>query len=147
MGGSIAWSVFVEDARMSGEKVELVHRVTDLFNERDLEAALEFLTDDFVMDWSNSIGPLRGIYDGREGLRRLWETFTEAWESIRWEPLEVSELDDDHLLVINSVHMRGKGSGVDVEASGAQLWTFRDGIPASIKLYQSKAEALAAVGP
>ena len=42
--------------------------------------------------------------------------------------------------------MRGRGSGVEVEATGAQVWTIRDGKFQRAKLYQSKAEALEAVG-
>jgi len=41
---------------------------------------------------------------------------------------------------------RGRGSGVEVEATGAQVWTIRDGKFQRAKLYQSKAEALEAVG-
>ena len=42
--------------------------------------------------------------------------------------------------------MRGKGSGVEVDATGVQLWTIVDGEARGIRLYQSKADALAAVG-
>jgi hypothetical protein len=43
--------------------------------------------------------------------------------------------------------MRGRGSGVEVDAVGAQLWTIRNGKVRSVKLYQSKADALEAAGP
>jgi ketosteroid isomerase-like protein len=131
---------------MSGENTELVRRVAALFNEVDVDAALDFAADDFVMDWSNSIGPLRGVYEGHDGVRDLFDAFSEAWEEIKWEPLEITELDDDHVLVVNHVRMRGKGSGVEVDATGAQIWTLRDGVGRRITLYQSKAEALEATG-
>ena len=41
---------------------------------------------------------------------------------------------------------RGRGSGVEVDAVGAQLWTIHDGKAQSVKLYQSKDDALAAAG-
>ena len=50
------------------------------------------------------------------------------------------------MIVVNRVRMRGRGSGVEVEATGAQVWTIRDGKFQRAKLYQSKAEALEAVG-
>jgi hypothetical protein len=44
------------------------------------------------------------------------------------------------------VRMRGRASQVDVQAIGAQVWTIRNGKRGSAKLYQSKAEALDALG-
>jgi hypothetical protein len=36
---------------------------------------------------------------------------------------------------------RGRGSGVEVEGHGAQLWTARDGLLARMRLFQSREEA------
>jgi ketosteroid isomerase-like protein len=98
------------------------------------------------MDWSNSIGPLKGVYKGREAVLELWESFLEAWDDVQWDPQEIIELDDARLIVVNHVRMRGRGSGVEVEATGVQLWTITDGKGRSVKLYQSKSEALEAAG-
>ncbi len=46
----------------------MVHRVNDLFNAKEIEQALDLVDDDLDMDWTNSIGPLKGVYRGREGL-------------------------------------------------------------------------------
>ena len=131
---------------MSQENVELVRRVNNLFNAKEVEQALDLVGEDFEMDWTNSIGPLKGVYRGRRGVLELWTSFLDAWESVRWDPQEIIEVDEEHLLVINHVRMRGRGSGVDVEATAAQLWTFTDGEARRIKLYQSKADALEAAG-
>jgi hypothetical protein len=131
---------------MSQENVEVVHRVNDLFNAKEVEQALDLVGDEFEMDWTNSIGPLRGVYRGRRGVLELWKSFLDAWESVRWDPQEIIEVDEARLIVMNHVRMRGRGSGVEVDATAAQLWTFSDGEPRRIKLYQSKAEALEAAG-
>ncbi len=65
---------------------------------------------------------------------------------MRWDPEEVIEVDESRLIVVNHVRMRGRGSGVEVDAKAAQLWTLRAGRAKRIKLYQSKAEALEAAG-
>ena len=127
---------------MPQENVEVVHRVNDLFNAKEVEQALDLVGDEFEMDWTNSIGPLRGVYRGRRGVLELWKSFLDAWESVRWDPQEIIEVDEARLIVMNHVRMRGRGSGVEVDATAAQLWTFSDGEPRRIKLYQSKAEAL-----
>jgi ketosteroid isomerase-like protein len=131
---------------MSQENVELVRRTIDLFNAKEIDQALERVHDDFEMDWSNSIGPLKGVYRGRLEVLALWASFLDAWETVRWEPEEIVDVDDKRLIVVNRVRMRGRGSGVDVEATGVQLWTIAAGKGERIKLFQTKAEALEAAG-
>jgi ketosteroid isomerase-like protein len=58
----------------------------------------------------------------------------------------VVELGDDRVLSVSRLQMRGRGSGVEVNASGASIWTIRDGKAAAVTLYQSKAQALEAAG-
>ena len=55
-------------------------------------------------------------------------------------------MDDTRVVVVNHVRMRGRGSGVDVDATGVQLWTIKAGEAQRVKLYQSKADALEAAG-
>jgi hypothetical protein len=47
---------------------------------------------------------------------------------------------------VTLVRARGKGSGVVIEAHGASVWSVCDGKVTRAKLFQSKAEALEAVG-
>ena len=129
---------------MAQDNVELVRRIIELFNRKDIARVLDAVADDFELDWSNSIGPLKGVYKGREGALELWESFLDAWDEIRWDPQEIIEVDEARVILVNHVRMRGGGSGVDVEATAAQLWTITDGKGRSVKLFQSKAEALAA---
>ena len=131
---------------MSGENVEIVRRVFDSINRGDVDGALERAAEDFEMDWSNSIGPAKGIYRGKEEVRKAWTSFVEAFDELRWDPVEIIEVDESRLIAVNHVRMRGRGSGIEVDAVGAQLWTISEGIGRSIKLYQSKAEALEAAG-
>ena len=129
---------------MAQDNVELVRRIIELFNRKDIARVLDAVADDFELDWSNSIGPLKGVYKGRDGALELWESFLDAWDQVRWDPQEIIEVDEARVILVNHVRMRGGGSGVDVEATAAQLWTITDGKGRSVKLYQSKAEALAA---
>jgi ketosteroid isomerase-like protein len=131
---------------MSEENVEVVRRIIDAINRRDVDAVVESATDDFVTDWTNSRGLLSGVHRGRDQVRAAFETFLDPWDSLRWEPKEVIELGDDRVLTVSRLQMRGRGSGVEVNARGASIWTIRDGKAAAITLYQSKAEALEAAG-
>src|SRR5215216_940092 len=131
---------------MSQENVEIVLRALDSINRGDIDGALEPAADDFEMDWSNSIGPLKGIHRGREEVMKFWLSFLDAFDSLQWVPEEIIDIDESRVIVVNHVRMRGRSSGVRVEGIGAALWTFRDGKARSIKLFQSKAEALEAAG-
>jgi ketosteroid isomerase-like protein len=132
---------------MSQENIEIVRTTIDSINRRDLDQALEAAHEDFEADWSNSIAPHAGVYRGWERVRDLFEAFLEAWEELRWDPQEIVEVDEARVLVVNRVQGRGRGSGVEVDARSAQLWTITGGEVRSVKLYQSKADALEAVGP
>jgi ketosteroid isomerase-like protein len=131
---------------MSEENVELVRRVFDSINRGDVDAALEAAADDIQADWSNAVGPLKGVYRGKQQVRKLWTSFVEAFDELRWDPEEIIEVDDSRVIAVNHVRMRGRESGVEVDAVGAQLWTISEGKGRSLKLYQSKADALEAVG-
>jgi len=131
---------------MSEGNIELVRRTIDLVNATEIDRALEELADDFEMDWSNSIGPLKGIYRGRQEVLKLWRTFLDAWDAVQWDPEEIIEVDESRVIAVNHVRARGRGSGAAVDSVGALLYTISDGKARSIKLFQSKAEALEAVG-
>ena len=124
----------------------MVRRVFGSINRGDVDGALESAADDFEMDWLNSIGPLKGVYRGRREVEKAWRSFLEAWDSLSWDPEEIIDVDESRVIAVNHVRMRGRDSGVDVDAAGAQLWTIGDGKIRSLKLYQSKAEALEAAG-
>ena len=65
---------------------------------------------------------------------------------MRWDPEEIIDVDDFRVIAVNHVRMRGRESGVEADAVGARLWTISEGKSRRLKLYQSKAEALEAVG-
>jgi ketosteroid isomerase-like protein len=131
---------------MSQENVELVRGTIDSLNRRDLDRVLEAAHEDFEADWLNSIAPHSGVHRGRERARELFESFLEAWDEFRWEPQEIIDVDDARVVSVSRVRMRGLGSGVEVDATGASLWRITGGKVRSIKIYQSKADALEAVG-
>ncbi len=125
---------------------EIVRGIIDAVNRGDLDAAIEKVSQDCEADWSNSRGPLSGIYQGRDGMRELISSFLEAWESVRWEVEEWIELEGDRVVTVSQFHLRGQESGVEVSARGASIWTIRDGEATALTLYQSQNEALAAAG-
>jgi ketosteroid isomerase-like protein len=131
---------------MSHENMEIVKRFEDSWAAGDLDATLECIHDEVVFDWSDSIGPFAGIYEGPDGMVRFWQELRDAFEEFRPEALELVEAGPESVITLDVVRGRGKGSGIEIEAQGAMLWSFRDGKIAHAKMFQTKEEALQAAG-
>jgi ketosteroid isomerase-like protein len=131
---------------MSQENVEIVRRAFEAWNEGDPARALEEVADDMVVDFSNSIGPPRGVYRGKEEALALFTELFEDFDNVRWDPEEIIDVDESTVVVVSHVRARGRGSGVPVDTRTAQVWHFSGGMGRGLTLYQSKAEALEAAG-
>ena len=128
---------------MSQENLEAVRRSFEAFNRRDFDAAFEDFAPDFELDFTRAIGIDRGTYTLAQ-FRRLNESLAELWESNR---LVADELIDAGELVVVPWTSRLRGrDGIEVQARGTWLCTFRDGLVVRICLYQELDEALEAAG-
>jgi ketosteroid isomerase-like protein len=130
---------------MSEENVATLRAVWDAINRGALDEAFRHVPDDFIADWSSSEAPEAAIYRGRDAIKRRFQDTLEAWSEYEYFETEIVDAGD-HIVRVGGVRARGKGSGAEVVAHGAQLWTFRNGTPISISLHQSKEEALEAIG-
>jgi ketosteroid isomerase-like protein len=99
------------------------------------------------MEWIPlDVLPDAGPYRGPEGVRRFWEEWGDAFDDFRAEPVEYAE-GGESVIVITRVHGRGRDSGAPVDAPGfPMVWTTRDNVIVRVEMFQSRAEALAAVG-
>jgi ketosteroid isomerase-like protein len=129
---------------MSQEQVEVVRRVIDAFNRRDLDAAGRYNDDGVEVDWSRSRGVEAGIYRGREAVRGFWNTFFEMFVRVTVSPDEFIECGE-HIVMPNRTHFCGR-DGVEVEAHSVVVVTFHNGRIVQWRLYQERAEALQGIG-
>jgi ketosteroid isomerase-like protein len=134
---------------MSQENVEVVRELFDAVFVRDDPARFdggipETIDPEIEIDWSNSKMPNNGVYGFRDAIRMLQENM-DIWEVSTTDPEEIIDAGDQ-VVVAARLRGKGKGSGVEVDARGAQLWTLRDGRVVRVKGYQSKDEALEGVG-
>ncbi len=116
----------------------------------DSEAALSLYDPEVELDFTRlrhaqAIG--RGLYHGHEGLRSWYREWYEAWENFE-EICE--ELIDAGERVISVWNQRGRGraSGAEVELPhrAAAVWTLREGKIIRLVGFDSREEALEAVG-
>ena len=104
---------------------------------------LAHATPDVVADWSASIGPLRGRYEGAEELRGAYRAFAEAFSEIDWQAHDHSWLTRDLVVFSTTLDARGRGSGVPTTGRGAQAWAFAGDKVQVLKVFQGREEALA----
>jgi ketosteroid isomerase-like protein len=124
--------------------VEVIRRVTDAFNRRDLDAAAQDVDPEAVVDWSRSPGVEAGIYRGRQAVRDFWNTFLETWERVTISVVEFIDCGES-VVVPGLTHFLGR-DGIEVEAYGVTVVTLRDGRIVEWRLFRERAEALKAVG-
>ena len=131
---------------MSRDKVDVVRRLADAYNRRDVDRAFaELVTCDF--EWyPATTSALDGSgYRGREGLERFWSDTSENWEEFRMIADEFRDLGD-RVLVLGRLKGRGKGSGAPVEQPFANILEFRGVRVCRARVYFDRAEGLRAAG-
>jgi ketosteroid isomerase-like protein len=130
---------------MSAEYVELTRRGYLEFAE-GLPLTEDDATDDFAWDMSNFSGWMeQPVYDGVPGMQAFLADWTAAWDDWR---LDLQELHDagDKVVAVLLQRGRSKLTGMPLEMTFAQVWTFRDGLRARMEMYSDVAEAMRAAG-
>lgn len=138
---------------MSRENVEVVRRVHEATARHDSQATLALY--DPEVEWDISQHPAAGltagssiedqIYRGHEGLRRLFRSRKEAFETIEDR---IEELIDagDQVISIGTTHARGRASGAEVKRINCQVWTIRNGKVVRVASFGTREDALRAAG-
>jgi uncharacterized protein len=125
------------------DDVKLLREAYEALNHGDTERALAVLDDD--AEWcEHSDLPEAGLYRGRDSIRAFLEGFLESWDDFTQETEDVLAGERSVLILLKS-HSRGKGSGINVEAQYAHLWTMEGGRGVRVDAYFSRDEALRAL--
>jgi thiamine-phosphate pyrophosphorylase len=125
------------------EAIEAALRAAEaMYRDRDWEVVRPYVAPDLVIDWSRSIGPLRGVYRGVDEARGMFRGWSEAFSEMSRTTLGTRRFGR-RVLVQARIEARGAGSGVEASAGadGAELWTLDDGLVARIELFQTLDEA------
>jgi len=136
-------AVGLAEQAMSHESVELFRRGIEHFM-RTGEPLWETL-DEQIEIHDHDILDARE-YRGHAGWTSWFEDWEAAFAESTVEPDEFIDVDDDHVIVVFRLHATGRGSGVKVERQDAMLVTMRDGKAVRIDYFNSKQQALKAVG-
>ncbi len=130
---------------MSEENVELVQDSFAAWQRGDLDW-LDRHTDSQAEIAQPPNLPGTSTYKGKEGMREALRDWPSQWEEFRIELIEATALDQERVLAMTRQVGRGKGSGVEVEADFAFVFTVRQGKLMRWQMFTSREEALEAAG-
>ena len=131
---------------MSQENVEIVRAAAAAFNRGDLDAWLEYWTDDIDYRAVEGAPDEHGPIHGRDALRVYAQDWLDTFDHFRQEPLEKIDAGDHTVIVVFRVSGRAKLSGVDTDLTYAAVYTFREGKIERGREYWTRDEALEAAG-
>jgi ketosteroid isomerase-like protein len=127
-------------ASVRDDELAAVRSSYEALNRGDIEATMAILAPD--VEWRESAAlPDTGTFRGREAVRSFLEDFLEQWQQFHQEVEDVVVEGDRAALLIH-LTARGRGSGADVDARYAHLWTLRDGVGVRVEAYYDRDAAL-----
>jgi ketosteroid isomerase-like protein len=132
---------------MSEENANKVRAAFEAWSRGDWDAALKDTAPEFVFDNSTALDEWRGVHRGHDAVRRMMQSFTEPWERVEIEVVEVVEARDDLVVTTNRARMFGR-DGIEVPGptQDGWVWRFRQGRAVHLGYYNSLEDALGAVG-
>jgi ketosteroid isomerase-like protein len=81
-------------------------------------------------------------FRGASGFREYLTTLAETWESYNWTLEELSEIDEDRVLLVTIHYNRTRRDSVSMRGVFASVMTVRDGKIVRTETYSSPEEAL-----
>lgn len=124
--------------------VETVRAAYEAWNRGD-GSFFEYLDPD--VEWIPAAQFVEGPVHGLDGVRRLADTFTEAFEKILWKPVRIAEgVEEGQVVAVLDSESRGKGSGAEVKVRVAHVLRVREGKVVWGKVYSDASEGLRAAG-
>ena len=128
---------------MSQENVDAVKRVHERWRrDRGFDPS-EFVPDFEIRTPIMELGTR--LHRGQEGYAAWRASHDEVFTDDRWEVDEFVDLGD-RVLVIGSLVLTGRSSGIETRQPAVQLWSFNEGKFASMTIARTAEEALVAVG-
>jgi ketosteroid isomerase-like protein len=129
---------------MSQDNVERIREAYRRVNESGFPAIVDLLDPRFEMDAPQGVESSQA--HDKEGLREWFRKMGEIWEELRFDPKEMTDLDEEHVLAVVHTWARASGSRIEISQELTHVWTLRDRKVVRLNTYSTKAEALEAVG-
>jgi ketosteroid isomerase-like protein len=130
---------------VSQESVEIVRRLCDAANRRDLGTMDALGTEE--SEFRSVLAASEGrVFRGRQGTRDYFAAIDDAFDDFRFAVEEIIDAGQDRVVVLMRIIARGKASGIPLDQRVGQVWTLQDGKSHRIDSYFDFADALEAAG-
>ena len=131
---------------MSQENVDLALAFTAAYNERDIDAAVEFCAVNVTVTPDASFYPESSPLVGRDQTRSMLADSRSAWASCAHTPEEVLDVGDGRVIIRGQWGGKGIASGVEVYQDLSAIFTVRDGQISKVQYFFGHDRALETVG-
>lgn len=130
---------------MSEENVELLRRLFEAYNARDIEGFIAYC--DPGIELETAFAAVGGeVYSGHDGLRTWHRDVNDVWGGAVHVELEAYFDLGERTLAFYVLHARGKHSGVAVAMPVALVVRWHNGLILHAKAYAHREDALGDIG-
>ena len=129
---------------MSQENVERIRETYRRLHEGGFAAIADRIDPRFDMDAPQGVESSQA--HDKEGLRQWFQKMDEIWEELRFDPKEITDLDEQRVLVVAHTSGRAKGTGIQISQDLTHVWTLSEGKAIRLNTYSTRTEALEAMG-
>ena len=132
---------------MANDDVELLEQAFELLDSDRYEEVLPLVAEDFEMVTTSEVASEPDTYRGRAGVRRWFESFLEAMDSVRVVAHRMHPVGEGEVIVEYSIRARGQRSGIEAEQPAVALATVTDRKLRRLEFFTTLSQARAAVRP
>jgi ketosteroid isomerase-like protein len=129
---------------VSQENVEIVRGIARAISDGDVDYVIRHATEDIAMFVARS--SVEGPFIGHDGVREWFADNRENFDVYRLHLDDVREIGEDQVLAVGTVHIRGRGGGVEMDIPFASVTTVRDGRTSRFEDFPERHLALKAMG-
>jgi ketosteroid isomerase-like protein len=129
---------------MSTDGEDAARGFADAITRVDRDAALAVCHPE--VELQSVLGISGRNYRGHDGILEYFDDVTSAWEDWTVEVERVEEAADGRVVIVMTMHARGRGSGVTLAARTAHIWTLSDRRLLRNQLYREPEQALRDLG-
>jgi len=105
------------------------------------DASIEFATP-----YGGFMGEMAGPFQGLDGLQRAWREWTAPWEAWTFKGSEWIDVGEGRVLLLGHSTGRFRGSGAEMDAPVAALYTVEGGMIVRIQHFLDQDQARRAAG-
>lgn len=128
---------------MSEDRVEVVRATWAALADGGVDAMLGFIAEDFEMTTPAQLAAEPDTYRGHAGIRRWFDSFYEAVDEIRIEPVQLVPAGD-RVAMEFTLTTRGRTTGLEGSLTAASLCDVANGEVKRLEFFPTWDEALEA---